>query len=375
MLRSSLPIDKDAKVNGGSNTIDGDLNARVAFIGAAGIPNRYGGFEAFLEHCAPAIAQQVKSVTVTCDRALYHDDHSAEYKGVRRMFIGIRANGVSSILHDAIAFLRVFPHSTHIIILGVSGGLWFPLFRLLCDIGNRRLIVNVDGVEWQRGKFSWPRKTALWLFDASAQIFAHRVVIDNAHLRHFIFQPFLRKTHCITYPGDHVRRLPTVTPKKGTALTICRIEPENNIEMLIEGALRSSLNRYTVIGNWDHSEYGRLLIDRHSDNPRLVLLDAVYDQEVLSRHREACGIYIHGHSVGGTNPSLVEMLFYDCDLLCYDVPFHHETTDNCARFFSNPAQLADLIDSPVVAGFDRRSLRQRYTRHSIAAEYINAMLT
>jgi hypothetical protein len=350
-------------------------DVRISFIGAAGIPNRYGGFEAFLEHCAPVIAESVLSVIVTCDRTLYNDDCDPHYQGVERLFIGIRANGASSILHDLVAFFRVFRRSTHIVILGVSGGLWFPLFRLMCDLGARRLIVNVDGVEWQRGKFSWFRKAALWLFDMCAQIFAHDVIIDNVHLQSFILGPFLRKTRCITYPGDHVLRLTSsIKPDKGTALTICRIEPENNIDMLIYGALLSSLKRYTVIGNWEHSDYGKSLRARHSANPRLALLNAEYDPGKLARHRESCEIYIHGHSVGGTNPSLVEMIFYDCDLLCYDVPYHHETTDNCARFFSSAAQLAELIDTPVTDVGSRKPLRQRYTRDAIAAGYLDTIL-
>jgi glycosyltransferase involved in cell wall biosynthesis len=357
-----------------SDSVNGcsQLPVDLAFIGSAGIPNRYGGFEAFLEHCAPVMAGRVRLLIVTCDGSLYQD-HAPDFKGVRREFIGVRANGAWSILHDLLAFLRVYASASHIVVLGVSGGIWFPFFRLLCALGGKKLIVNVDGVEWQRGKFSAFRKAVLWASDLFAQCFAHRIVIDNGHLHGFLFAPFRAKASCIAYPGDHVLRLTdVVAPQPGTALTVCRIEPENNIGLMIEGALASRLQRYTIIGNWNHSAYGRKLRGQYGGNPRLMLLDPVYNPVELARYREACSIYIHGHSVGGTNPSLVEMVFYDCALLCFDVAYHRETVSDCARYFTDAVMLNQLIDAPIPETSDgqREALRKRYTRERIVSEYL-----
>ena len=145
---------------------------RVAFIGSAGIPNLYGGFESFLEHCAPEIAKHTKAVVVTCDHSLY-EDQTGDFHGVRRIFIPIRANGAHSILHDLLAFLRVLPVVDQIIVLGVSGGVWFPLFRALCMLTSKRLLINIDGVEWRRSKFSPWRRGVLRAFDRLAQVFSH----------------------------------------------------------------------------------------------------------------------------------------------------------------------------------------------------------
>lgn len=337
---------------------------RIAFVGTVGIPNRYGGFEAFLEHTVPAMQTEGVDVVVTCDGASYPDG-SAEFNGTRRVFIPCPANGTWSVLHDLLAFGAIFRLARCIYVLGVSGGIWFPLFRLACGVTGRCLIVNVDGIEWQRGKFSGWKRSALWLFDYLAQRFAHVVIIDNSRLP----ARFPGKTVEIAYPGDYVMRL-DLPRQAGTALTVCRIEPENNIEMLIEGALLSSLRSYTVIGNWENSHYGRSVRARYADSPRLHLLDPVYDPAALARLRETCEFYVHGHSVGGTNPSLVEMLFYDCRICCYDVPFHHATAGEHASYFSTAEQLAQLLNSEQRQGQSRDDIRRRYTRRGVARQYL-----
>lgn len=347
--------------------------ATIAFIGSAGIPNTYGGFEAFLEQCAPELARRGYSVVVTCDAARY-PQREPTCNGVRCTYIAIPANGAMSVFHDLAAFLRVYPSATHVVVLGVSGGVWFPLMRLLATIRGQVLCVNVDGVEWQRGKFAKWRKAVLRLFDGLAQIFAHRVVIDNDALKPYLLHSAAAKAEMIPYSGDHVVRVPELPRAARSALTICRIEPENNIEMLIEGALASSLSNYTVIGNWESSAYGKSIRERFRQELRLRLLDPTYDRDDLAAHREQCSVYLHGHSVGGTNPSLVEMLFYDSEILCLDVAYHRHTAGNCARYFRNAQELARRLDEPHAVDLDlRNAFRQRYRVRTIADDYCMAL--
>jgi hypothetical protein len=345
---------------------------RLSFIGSAGVPNRYGGFESFLEHCGPALAGQVQKVNVTCASSLY-GDHSPYYLGMHRIFLKVPANGALSVLHDGVAFFAVLAQSSHIVVLGVSGGVWFPLFRLLCCLTGKRLLVNVDGIEWRRAKFSWPKRAVLRTFDFLAQRFAHTVIYDNAAL----FPYLLRGVRAveIAYSGDHVLRRIEVAVEDNTALTICRIEPENSIELLIRGALLSGIVRYTIVGNWEASDYGRKLRAMYSSELRLRLLDAIYDPMQLAWLRESCKFYLHGHSVGGTNPSLVEMLFYDGQILCLDVPFNRNTAGDSAKYFDTPAALAELINScehEVVDTDCRLQQRGKYVRDLIASKYVAA---
>ena len=344
----------------------------VSFIGSAGVPNRYGGFESFLEHCAPTIAARGVPVIVTCDARLY-PDRSPDFKGVHREFLTVSANGAPSVLHDLLAFLRVFSRSQEIVVLGVSGGLWFPLFRAMCSLTGKRLIVNVDGVEWRRTKFSANKRRLLKLFDTLAQCCSHHVIYDNEGLRDFLAPCAKRKSTCIAYPGDHVLHIENPVRRPGTALTICRIEPENNLELLIAGVLLSTVTEYTIVGNWNHSDYARSLRSKYSHETRLRLLDPIYDAAKLAELRAGCEHYLHGHSVGGTNPSLVEMLFYDCSILCLDVEFNRKTAEEGAGYFNSAETLQQALDSLAPYKCDRRALRLRYTASAIADAYLQAV--
>lgn len=352
--------------------------ATLAFIGSAGIPNRYGGFEAFLEHCTPEMVRQNVQVIVTCDANLYADQ-DADFKGVERKFLRIRANGASSVLHDLLAFFAVFRQSSHIVVLGVSGGLWFPFWRLACAVAGKRLLVNIDGVEWRRSKFSPRRQKILKLFDWLAQACAHRVIYDNGGLREFVLSSARTSAVEIAYPGDYIQRRTQVAQQPGTALTICRIEPENNIDLLIDGFLASPLNRFTIVGNWQNSAYGMALKAKHQHERRLTLLDPIYDPAILADLREQCSVYLHGHSVGGTNPSLVEMLFYDCEILCFDCIFHRCTAAESARYFDSRETLCKLLAEPArdatAVNHARQLSRAKYTRQVIAKKYIDAALS
>ncbi|HET9447960.1 MAG TPA: DUF1972 domain-containing protein [Steroidobacteraceae bacterium] len=346
----------------------------LAIVGSVGIPNRYGGPEAFAESIAPALVARGFEVTVTCDRSRYTDDLSERFNGVRRLFIGIGANGASSMLHDLVAFMRVVRCADYILVLGVSGGLFFPLFRVACALTGGRLLVNIDGVEWRRAKFGPLGKFVLYCSDLLSQWSAHVIIYDNDALLPYVRRP--SKAACVEYSGDHAllseRPAPSNSPHP-YALTICRIEPENNCEVLIEGFLKSSLAKYVFVGNWSRSEYGRELRRRYAGEPRLELRDPVYEPREVYRLRSQCTFYLHGHSVGGTNPSLVEILFFDCDILCWDCSFNRATAGDAARYFSSASHLAQLLATGPGAIVSRESVRRRYTRDAFVAKLSAAL--
>jgi glycosyltransferase involved in cell wall biosynthesis len=316
----------------------------IAFIGTVGVPNVYGGFEAFLEASVPMLVQRGHRVTVTCDASRY-TDHTPAWQGAKRVFIDIRANGAVSVLHDALGFFRVFADHRNIVVLGVSAGIFFPVFRLLCSLSRKKLIVNVDGVEWRREKFSIAKRVFLRLSDTLAQVFSHRVIIDNEGLRPYLTESGSRKAIYVPYSGDHVIRLTNRTPDaEPYLLSICRIEPENNCEMLLSAFRNLGKGRYVFVGNWDASEYGRNLRIAFEGTPGLTLKDPIYDPYQLAWLREGCVGYLHGHSVGGTNPSLVEMLFYDSPIASYDCVFNRNTAGADADYFANTEVLTTLMN-------------------------------
>ncbi len=347
----------------------------IAIVGSAGIPNRYGGLEAFAENIAPELLKHRFKVFVTCDKGSYVDDLTPEFRGVRRVFVPIGANGATSPFHDLLAFFATF-RADYVLVLGVSGGFFFPVFRAICALTGARLLVNIDGVEWRRSKFRSLAKLVLFWSDWLAQRCAHLVIYDNEALLPYVNYP--KKSVCVEYSGDQasrprVERTTASSAESPYALTICRVEPENNCDLLIEGFLRSSLNSYVFVGNWNRSAYGRSLRERYSKEGRLRLVDPIYEPEELFRLRSGCTFYLHGHSVGGTNPSLVEMLFFDCDILCWDCSFNRATAKDAARYFVGVDDLARLLDGGAILGVDRTEVRSRYSTDTIVAKLLGAL--
>jgi glycosyltransferase involved in cell wall biosynthesis len=342
----------------------------IAFIGTVGVPNVYGGFEAFLEASVPMLVQRGHRVTVTCDSSRY-TDHNPAWHSANRVFIAIGANGASSVLHDTLAFFKVFAAHRNIVVLGVSAGVFFPLFRLLCSLTGKSLIVNVDGVEWRRSKFSVGKRAYLRLSDTLAQLSAHCVIVDNEGLRPFLTSRGNSKAVYIPYSGDHVTRLPpSSVSKKSVLLTICRIEPENNCDMLLNAFLKLGKGQYVFVGNWSASKYGRDLRNAFHGTPGLTLKDPIYDPYQLALLRESCSGYVHGHSVGGTNPSLVEMLFYEAPIAAYDCVFNRNTANSDAEYFKSEEELMVLMNG-FLGGvhYAQKAIRSNYTCTAIVAGY------
>ena len=349
------------------------MKTNIAFIGAVGVPNVYGGFEMFLEACGPGFAEHFDAVFITCDKSRY-EDRAPIWRGIRRVFLPVRANGAQSIVHDFLAFFTVFWRVKAIIVLGVSGGIFFPLFRLLCALTGKKLIVNVDGVESRRAKFSAAKQRFLYWSDRLAQRFAHRVVIDNEALRTYLDPAAQASAVLIAYPGDHVVRgigSPNGAGRENQCLTICRIEPENQCHVLLEAFAQAGRGTYVFIGNWAATEYGRQLRNQYSRVSGLEMRDPLYDKTALANLRESCDYYLHGHSVGGTNPSLVEMLFYDCDILAFDCAFNRCTAGDAVIYFEDSNTLLSQLRRPAQCQrVDRSAVRRRYTQTKICEDYI-----
>ena len=357
---------------------DNDVSRKpcLAFIGSVGIPNCYGGFESFLEATLPAMSKLGLRTLITCDARRYVD-RERFFLGVERIFLDVSANGPLSTWHDLVAFFKVLRAADTIIVLGVSAGPFFLLMRVCVALLGKKLFVNIDGVEWRRSKYSKPVRLVLWFFDFFAQVSATKIIYDNKALLPYVYKLFRKKSVCIAYPGDYVLKFPILEHprKEKTGLTICRIEPENNIEMLIEGAIASELDLYSIIGNWDNSEYGKKLKSKYASHKKLSLLDPIYEPAIIAQYRDSCSIYLHGHMVGGTNPSLVEMLFYNCVIVCFDCVFNRETTVDRALYFDDASSLRLVINEALSSPVGKKPNFQinRFFTSQIVEEYLLAM--
>ena len=181
------------------------------------------------------------------------------------------------------------------------------------------------------------------------------IVSDNQGIAEVINARYARRSTTIAYGHDHVVHLaPEISQPWWTrtslvpdtyCLSIGRIEPENHIREMIGGFFGSYRPTYAVVGNFDSSNYGRVLKKRFSGNPRVRLVDATYDKKLLGALRARCAFYLHGHSVGGTNPSLVEMLPYSRPIIAFDCRFNRHTLRDGCGYFREPGDLTTLLDT------------------------------
>lgn len=319
---------------------------KIAIIGTVGVPGRYGGFETLAENLVHYHARNEKSasLTVWCS-SIDTTERLAKFSSSDLRYVGLRANGIQSIPYDAICLWQAI-RSGHnrIILLGVSGALVLPLVRLF---SRARVLTNIDGIEWKRKKWNGLARAILKASEWAAVKFSHGIIADNEAIAEHVHNTYRTSCHVIAYGGDHaVARFNEPTNQNrhllglplSYALALCRIEPENNIHTILDGWTRVD-TPLVVVGNWSNSNYGRDLKDRFKDHPNLHLLDPIYDPSHLQALRKRAWLYVHGHSAGGTNPSLVEMMHFAIPILAYDCSFNRYSTENKAHYFETPSDL------------------------------------
>ncbi len=163
------------------------------------------------------------------------------------------------------------------------------------------------------------------------------------------------------------------------AFSVCRIEPENNVHVILEAFSKLDAHPLVMVGNWNKSEYGRVVRERFSACKNLFLLDPIYDLGKLKTLRSNASFYVHGHSAGGTNPSLVEAMHFGKAVLAFDCDYNRSTTEDKALFFGDSEELRLLIESldkTVAEKVGRDMLEianRRYTWRIVAGQYFTLL--
>ncbi|OUO96730.1 DUF1972 domain-containing protein [Barnesiella sp. An22] len=350
---------------------------KVAIVGTQGVPASYGGFETLVENIIGDNCPSDIQYTIFCSSKDIPREPGAFYKGCILKYIPLHANGMQSIPYDIWSLCKSMRGYDCVLVLGTSGCSFLPVFRLFC---HKRLVVNIDGLEFRRAK--WGR-VARWILRFSTTMairWADVIISDNKGIQDYVTETYHRESVLIAYGGDHVRRevseefqdkcLTGYGLQRGKyAITVCRIEPENNCHVTLE-AFAQSGKKLVFIGNWKHSEYARNLRDTYCKYPNIVLLNGIYNLDILYALRANAEMYIHGHSAGGTNPSLVEAMFFGRPIIAYDVVYNRETTRNEAYYFTDVESLKTLIARQDLCGDKMKQLAESvYTWKTISQQY------
>jgi glycosyltransferase involved in cell wall biosynthesis len=376
---------------------------RVAFIGARGIPAKYGGAETFVEEISQKLTQRGFEVYVTCNSHRFHKD---EYNGVIRLhapsiegktFTVPTVNEILATIHLLIRCPKV-----ELVYYLLSYG---TLVAIIPRLLRKKVIVNADGIEWKRPPKRQPYLSLSWkllavlaswylrLTERLAVKLSDVVIADSRAIKAYLEERYEAKN--VAYISYGARELlhSAIPPKEehevlqgfglstgGYYLTVARIVPENNIHIEIEGFKRSkSDKKLVIIGNFNEKDrYTKYLFKLSNNNKKIVLLSAIFDKKLLGIIRKSCYAYIHAYEFGGTNPSLLEQMSFGRPILANDVPFHREILQGGGVYFSNEEGLASAIvmlekgeaDLKEIAEWQARRLEEEYNWDYVAEKYV-----
>ena len=335
---------------------------KLAIIGTVGLPAKYGGFETLANHLVEQLDERY-DITVYCSGKQYPAaDRPSRFRNARLHYLPLEANGVQSIPYDSWSILHALFYADVLLILGVAGAWILPFVRLFT---RKRIIISIDGIEWKRDKWSWPARMYLYWAEKVAVRYSHCDISDNESIQDYTALRYGSLSNVIEYGADHtlqvaveaadLERYPFLA--QPYAFKVCRIEPENNVEMILRAFSRRTDLPLVMVGNWAKSAFGQDLKDRYAAAPNLVLLDPIYDQREIDLLRGNASLYVHGHSAGGTNPSLVEAMYLALPIMAFGVSYNRTTTEGKALYFATEADLLDLLENTTAE--DRRAVGKR----------------
>lgn len=364
----------------------------VFIIGSKGIPARYGGFETFVENLTANKVSESLRYHVSC---LASNNEEFKYNNVRCFNVKVPNIGAAkAIYYDVMALRECIKYikknnikNAILYVLACRIGPFIGWYRKKLKKLGASLFVNPDGHEWKRAKWNAAIK-AYWKFSEKLMVkHADLLVCDSINIENYIKKDYSRfspKTVYIAYGADMGKSklddkdLTLINwykehdiKSKEYYLVVGRFVPENNYELMIREFMKSKSKKdFVIITNVEKNKFYKELKEKtkfHTDN-RIKFVGTVYDSELLKKVRENAYAYIHGHEVGGTNPSLLEALAATDFNLLLDVGFNREVAENGALYFNKEeGNLSKIIDNELEK--ERISMLGKKAKERISSEY------
>lgn len=322
----------------------------IAMVGTRGIPAAYGGFETAVEEVGRRLADRGHRVVVYTRGS---ERRSKTYLGMRVVHLpALPVKQIETLSHTGLSTLHLIgrrrPDATFV--FNAANSPFLPLLRAR----GARVALHMDGLEWRRSKWG-PRGRAYYRW---AELFGVRtadaLIADAPGIADYYRHQFDVPTEMIRYGAPILDELPARGVSEldlvsgGYHLVVARFEPENHVLEIVEGYRRSAATLpLVVVGSAPYSADYTRAIDRAAEgDARIRLVGGVYDQELLDALYANAATYLHGHSVGGTNPSLLRAMGAGTAVIAYDVAFNREVLHEQGWFFTDAADVAThLIDA------------------------------
>jgi len=354
---------------------------KIGIAGTRGIPAIYGGFETFAEELSVRLQKKGYDVTVYCDKGSYSEP---QLQSVRLKYMPIKKSD-NQVLYFLLSLYKGLKENDILIVTSTGAS----YFYWLNFIFKKVLITNSDGIESLRSKWSFFKRKYLHYSQYFASKWSDIVVTDSIGIEQYwsLNYPRGAKVTTIEYGAPLIDEI-FESEKKLEALgllpndyylIVARLEPENNLIMMIEGYIQSkSRKKLVIVGSTTHNFYYQRL-KKFNITSGVVFLDAIYDKLILQSVRLHAYAYLHGHSVGGTNPSLLEGMGCGNLCICHNNIFNKEVTNKNQLYFSNANELANMINETEQLPDEKKRqyredsknrIRQYYSWERITSDYI-----
>ncbi len=321
---------------------------KIAIIGCRGIPNTYGGFEQFAERLSTGLVQRGHKVTVYSPH--HHAYKKPLYKGVDIIHKYDPANlfgSASQFIYDYLCLRDALRRDFDFIYeLGYHSN---APSHYLCDLSKSKIVTNMDGLEWQRQK--WGKLTRLFIkkMETLTVRTSDHIVADSPGIQSYLKDTYAVDSTFLAYGAD----IPPEPDKKmldeygltekGYYLVIARFEPENNIETVIQGYIASKAHEPLVIVGGHNTRHADHLLDKYAGTDGVVFTGGIFNTEHLNALRRFSKLYFHGHSVGGTNPSLLEAMAAGAFIAAHDNGFNKAVLGAKAMYFVTANDIENIL--------------------------------
>jgi glycosyltransferase involved in cell wall biosynthesis len=323
---------------------------KIGILGTRGIPNHYGGFEQFAEYFATFLAKKNHEVFVY--NSSNHPYKETIYKGVNIIHCQDPEDKVGTVgqfVYDFNCIMDSRKRKFDVLLqLGyTSSTIWHRLLPKKSII-----ITNMDGMEWKRSKYSSSEKKFLRYAEKLAVKSSDFLIADSIGIQNYLKKAYKVDSKYIAYgaepfdnPNADILKSYDVTSENYNML-IARFEPENNLEIILDGvAMASEKTPFLVIGSHESNKFGAFLKNKYKDCHNIRFTGAIYNMEHLNNLRYHSNLYFHGHSVGGTNPSLLEAMASNTLIIAHDNEFNSSILEHDAFFFSSKEDVKNHIET------------------------------
>ncbi len=320
---------------------------RIGLIGTRGVPARYGGFETAVEEVGSRLAARGHHVVVYC-RATPGSTAETEYKGMHLVHLpAVRHRALETLSHTALSVGHVLAHRVDAaIVFNAANAPFLPLLRA----ARIPVATHVDGLEWKRAKWGPTGQRYYRTAEATAVRWSDALIADAQGIGDYYREEFAAPTRLIAYgaplvPAGRSERLAELgLEPDGYHLVVARFEPENHVDVVVEGYVASGAARpLVVVGSapYAHAYTERV---RALADARVRFLGGVWDAELLDELFANALTYLHGHSVGGTNPALLRAIGAGAATTAFDVGFNREVLGDLGRYFATAADVAREVE-------------------------------